>query len=111
MDYYQDRINKIKEIIRKRTLTQKQFAEIVGYTQQSISRYLVGKSRITENFLIRVHEAFPEYSMRELMCFKDETDLSGGICRNRKCKWYRSNFKNGCYMLNNVSDCTDKTIL
>lgn len=105
---YEDRIDKIKEIMQKQGLTQKQFAEAIGCTQQNISRLLNGKGHITENFLKRVHETFPQYSMIELMCFKDGSVLSAGICNNKDCNWYTNRYKNGCAMLNNISGCKER---
>ena len=107
---YKNRIDKIREIISNKKMTQKQFAKAIGYTQESISRFLNGKSRITEGFLQSVNKAFPEYSMYELMCFIDETILSDGICKNINCKWYRPEWRNGCLMLNSIKSCKDKVM-
>lgn len=102
------RIDKIKQIIIQKKMTQKQFAECIGVTEQHLCRLLKGKFPVKETFLISINKAFPEYSMYELGCFEDEADLSDGICINAYCVMNRHGWSNGCVMLNSIKSCKAK---
>lgn len=61
---------RLKKLIEDQGLTQKEFADKVNLTQQTVSKIINGKANLTEGVAREIVELFPSYGYEYLMGFK-----------------------------------------
>jgi len=64
--------DKLGLFIKSKGLKQKEFAEILGYSPNMVSKYLNGSSDISGEFVMKLSKAFPEVDLNEI--FSNQTD-------------------------------------
>lgn len=74
-------VNRIKNLISVKNLSASQFADNLGVQRSNISHILSGRNKPSLDFILKLHEIYPEISLEWLILGKGE--MFGSVIRQK----------------------------